>query len=56
MPASIQPIGPFGRGPGFSSTEQSAGESVSALTAEISMAVETVTANWRNGTVNLTEG
>ena len=42
-------IGPrHGSPPRFSSTEHSAGLSVSALIAEMSIEVETATANWRN--------
>src|SRR3546814_9393270 len=49
MPASIQPTGPRGRWPpGLSKTAHSAGDSVSALIAEITIAADTATANWRN--------
>src|SRR3546814_17318143 len=49
MPASIQPTGPRGRWPpGLSNTAHSAGDSVSALIAEITIAADTATANWRN--------
>ena len=48
MPRSSQAMGPRLRPPGRSTIAHSAGERVSALTAEISIATLMVTANWRN--------
>ena len=48
MPPSTYRIGPRRGPPRFSSTAQSAGLRVKALTAEISIAVDTATANCRN--------
>jgi hypothetical protein len=45
----IRAMTPVG-GPGLSRTEQRAGDKVSALIAEITIAAEIVTANWRNST------